>query len=329
MKKTALLPLGVLAMSGLLAGSQAYACDFCMLAQGVSPYLTQTGKGLTLGVDYSMLDHVYDKAANIDSQGRQETWLTYTMTGFYPITEDFTVFLTLPYAVKSNVDFDSDHDENTGIVVSGLGDLSVSGRYTVFRQHSLESTLIGGLLFGVKLPTGTTNNRDYFGNPVDRHALPGTGSYDFDLGFNGSYAQASGFQVTFDVDFRLAGDGDWDGRDHRYGNMLNYSLKVYQRVAKTAAGSTFMPFVGLSGETMGFERGVQNDDGTYDTTLANPSTGGTVVLADVGLYSILGPTTMVTASLSKAFYRYLNYDPAFDPDPGENYKLDLSVTYLF
>jgi hypothetical protein len=54
-----------------------------------------------------------------------------------------------------------------------------------------------------------------------------------------------------------------------------------------------------------------------------------VLYAQVGLYSVLSQNTITNLSFAKAFYRDMNYDPAFDADPAENYKIDFSVTYLF
>lgn len=310
--------------------TEPLACDFCMLGQGVSPYLTATGKGVTLGVDYRELDHVYDQAQNINGNGKQEAWTVFTLTAFYPLSDDLTILVTLPYSSKTNIDFDESTSSNPGTLTSGIGDITVTGRYTLFKDHTLETTLIGGLLAGVKVPTGTTNNRDAQGNPVDRHALPGTGSFDFDLGFTGSWATASGFQLTLDAAFRITTTGQWAERDHKFGDTLNAAARAFYRVAKTDAGASLLPFVGLSSEYNGEETGATNPTtGSYDPNVTNLSSGGTEVFVDIGLYAILNANTMANLGFSKAFYHNLNYNPAFDADPGENYKIDFSLTYLF
>jgi hypothetical protein len=291
--------------------------------------MTAAGKGLTLGMDYRELDHVYNHSDKIEGNGKKESWLTYSLTGFYPINEELTVLVTVPYASKTNVDYDDSSGLNTGSLTSGIGDMTLTGRYTLFKNHSLESTFIGGALFGVKFPTGTTNTRDRLGAAIDRHALPGTGSTDFDLGFSGSYSEAAGFQITVDGVYRISTTGKWDERDHRYGNMFNYAVKAFYRVAKTDVGGAFMPFVGISGETTGKEKGSMMGDGSYDSEFLNPSTGGTELFLDVGLYSVLSPTVIANFGLAKAFYHDMNYDSRFDVDPAENYKVDFSLTYLF
>lgn len=314
----------------VLIPSPSQACDFCMLGQGVSPYMTATGKGLTLDTHYMELDQVYDRDARVQSHGKTEAWTVYSLTGFYPVTDDLSLLATLPFVSKTNVDFAEADQSNPGTLTTGVADVTLTGRYTLFMKHDLDATLIGGLLAGVKFPTGTTGNRDARGEPVDRHALPGTGSWDFDLGFSGSYAMASGFQLTVDAVYRISTTGQWDGRDHRYGNMFNYGVKAFYRVARSEAGALLMPFVGVSGESTGREKGTDDPtSGGYDSARVNPSTGGTVLFADVGVYTVLGEHTMANLGFAKSFYRVMNFDPAFDADPSENYKVDLSITYLF
>ena len=306
----------------------ADACDFCMLGQGVSPYLTASGKGLTLDLSSIVSDHLYDKSTNIDSLGKKESWLVYSLTGFFPINDDLTILATLPYVSKTNVDFDSASGLNTGSFSEGVGDSTITGRYTVIKQHSLESTWIGGVLAGIKVPTGSTNLSDRNGQPLDRHALPGTGSFDYNLGITSSFTRANGFQLTVDAVYSIAGAGKWNARDHRYGYTLNASAKGYYRVAQNQTGSSLFPFLGLSAESMGEEKGTQTDAG-YDPGLVNLSSGGTVVFGDLGLYAILNPSTFLNLAFSKAFYRHMNFDSGFDADPAENYKTNLSITYLF
>src|SRR5262249_13632249 len=111
-KTTRLAALATLIIAPALWSASSQACDFCMLAQGVNPSLTATGKGLTLDVNYPQLNKVYDRATAIDSQGKAEGWLTYSLTGFYPVTDELTVLATVPYVVKTNIDYDEAADLN-------------------------------------------------------------------------------------------------------------------------------------------------------------------------------------------------------------------------
>jgi hypothetical protein len=299
----------------------AHACDFCMLGQGVSPYLTPNGKGLTLDVNSTESDKVYQSATVLSSGIKTEGWLIYSLTGFYALSEKLTLLLTLPYTFKTNVDYDASTNTTPGEQTSGLGDATLSARYTFFSDHTLTSTLLLGGLAGLKFPTGSTDVRDSFGNPVDRHALPGTGSFDPVLGLTGVYTFGGDWQITADAIYSISTPGKWAGDDHRYGNAFNYSLDGL------GEKSLFL-LAGLSGENTGKETGYRSDSG-YSAAAINGSSGGTVIYADLGFHASVSADTIINGKFSKAIYHDMNFDPNFDPDPAENYKLDFSVTYLF
>jgi hypothetical protein len=314
----------------LLFASTSQACDFCMLGQGISPYLTSTGRGLTLDANYTESDKVYNGKSVISDGTSKEGWLIYTLTGFYPVTDQLNVLVSLPYVVKTNLDYDADTQTTPGVITNGLGDLTVSGRYTFFSNHTLTQTFLLGGLFGVKVPTGSTHEYDSAGNLVDRHALPGTGSVDGIFGVNALYSFGGDWQITGDAVYNLAGSGDWGGNPHRYGNSLNYAVKgFYKILPKDPGEKNLFVFTGVSGHTMGKEEGVLTDDGNYLTGVTNDSSGGTVLWLDFGIHTTLSATTILDLGFSKAFYHDMNFSPAFDPDPAEDYRLDFSLTYLF
>ncbi len=305
-----------------------YACDFCMLGQGVSPYLIGNNAGVTLESTLIQSNQVYDHNTSVSGNGKKEAWTLYSVTGFYSITPDWSAMITVPYVSKTNIDFDSTTNTNPGVITSGLGDISLTGRYTLYNSHSPEGTVIGGLLFGVKLPTGSTSEKNEQGNPVDRHAQPGTGSYDLNLGFTSAYT-GNGYQGTFDAVYSFSGKGKWNGRDHRYGNVLNASLKGYLKTSsEDVANHAFYVFTGPALEMTGKETGTQTDSG-YDSNQENPSSGGTVGYWSLGFYGVLQTTTIVNVGISKAIYHDMNFNSNFDADPAEDYKINLSVSFLF
>src|SRR5882757_9889420 len=89
-----------------LTGSAAFACDFCMTGQGISPYLTANGRGVTVSEDYIQSDQIYDRDSKTDSHGKEEVWWIQSLTGFLALNEDLTLLATVPYASKTNIDFD-------------------------------------------------------------------------------------------------------------------------------------------------------------------------------------------------------------------------------
>jgi hypothetical protein len=298
-----------------------------MLGQGVSPYLATSSRGLTLDVNYVESTQLYDQATAIDSNGKQEGWLIYTLTGFYALSDRWSVLASAPYVSKTNID-------TTGTLTSAIGDMALLGRYTAFLDHTLTSTTVGAFLGGIKFPTGSTSNVNAQGQPIDRHALPGTGSFDLRLGFSGNYTAPSGFQLTADLLFGYSGPGSWAGRFHRYGNSFNgavrgfYRINSSEQVGSQPGSSSVLPFLGLSGEWTGQETGVQTDQG-YVADAKNLSSGGTVLYAEAGTHLTLGTSALAGLGVAKAFYHNMNYNPAFDADPAESYKLDVSLTYLF
>ena len=174
------------------ATAQTWACNFCLQAQGVNPYLTNNGSGISLSSTYIESKQIYDGSKKVDSKGKKEGWLLYNLTAFMPVGEKFSLELQVPYAIKTNVDLDDGTNLNTGTLTTGVGDISLLGRYTFLKQHTLDSTFLGGFQLGIKLPTASTNLRNNAGNPVDRHALPGTGSTDYIVGLTSSYVLAQG-----------------------------------------------------------------------------------------------------------------------------------------
>jgi hypothetical protein len=305
-----------------------WACDFCMLGQGVNPYLTSNGRGITISEDYIESTQIYHGTNKADSHGKKEAWLIQTLTGFQSVSDDFTLMLSIPYTSKTNIDFDESADANPGTLTNGFGDMTLIGRYTFKKDHSLDSTLVVGALLGIKFPTGNTHILQN-GSGVDRHALPGTGSFDEIAGLTASYAKADGYQLTGDITYNFAGRGRWNARNHQYGNSLNISMQGYNRLSSPELkDKSIFVFTGPKYEDVGKETGTQSDSG-YQATMLNNSTGGSVGYWDVGIYAVFTPSVIVNASYEKAIYHYMNFNPDFDADPAEDYKTNFSVTFLY
>ncbi|MGE5086469.1 MAG: hypothetical protein ACM3MG_09235 [Bacillota bacterium] len=309
-------------------GSSVFACDFCTLGQGVSPYLVGNSSGVTLDSTYIHADQIYDHNNGVSTNGKAESWTLFSVTGFYSLSPEWSVAVTIPYVSKANVDFDSSTNTNPGVIVAGLGDLSFTGRYTLYNNHTNQGTSIGGVLLGLKFPTGSTGEKDQTGEAADRHAQPGTGSYDVNLGFTSAYT-GDGYQATFDAVYSYAGKGTWGGRNHRFGDTVNAAVKVYVKTSTEDINKhAFYIFTGPSLERTGKEVGTQTDTG-YDSNMVNPSSGGTVVYWNLGFYGVMSEATMINAGVAKAVYRDMNFDSSFDADPAESYKLNMSVSFLF
>lgn len=95
----------------------------------------------------------------------------------YGITDDLTVSLRLPYEQVNNVRevHSAEPDEiHVHGDAKGFGDLTVMGQYRFLKTaDDLESAVF----FGLRIPTGKTNDRDIEGETFETEFLPGTGSW--------------------------------------------------------------------------------------------------------------------------------------------------------
>ena len=150
------------------------------------------------------------------------------------------------------------------------------------------------------------------------------------LGLSGVHSFASDWQITLDSVYNIAGRGSWAGRSHQYGNSINYSLKAYNRILPKEIGEkNLFVFLGASGESAGKEKGTIDASGTYDASLVNLSTGGTVLYGDIGLRAVMSADTILNLGFSKSFFHDMNFDTSFEPDPAPDYKIDIALTYMF
>ena len=149
----------------------------------------------------------------------------------YGITDNLTLSLKMPYISFNNIReaHAEEHGEEGGeehaeVHVrgdsSGIGDITVLGQYRFLKQDSrqLESSVI----FGLKVPTGITDEEDENGEKFDTEFQPGSGSWDPIIGL--AVTKRFG-RVSFDADARytLVTEGS---QDTDLGDLFNYDLAV-------------------------------------------------------------------------------------------------------
>ena len=298
-----------------------YACDYCQLTQGLSPLQTSTGIGLRLDERYTVLKDQYEGTHKVDNPGNEESFLTTQATVFYSINEDLTALLVVPYSLKWMTEVDDETGETVHGSSSGLGDISLNGRYTFFRRHQLDSTaLIAGLL-GVKFPTGATDKKDNNGEFMDAHIQPGTGSTDLFFGLNLSYALGR-FTATANPLYVIAGQGRAMHQEHQFGNSFNWDVTgIYRIYPATPPGPTVSVALGLAGEYRGPE--------TQDNV--NIGGQGNVLYLNTGLLYIPHPKWIAELNYRPAIYHELPAPPPSggETQMGEDYKVVLSLTHVF
>jgi len=173
------------------------------------------------GHDVHTLDYLYTVSAGLS----------------YGITDNLTVSLKIPYISFNNIrevhGEDEDHEGENGEEHAevhvhgdsdGIGDITVLGQYRFLKLDS--GQLESALLFGLKVPTGKTDEEDINGERFDTEFQPGSGSWDPIIGL--AVTKRFG-RVSFDADARytLVTEGS---RDTDLGDLFNYDLALSYHV---------------------------------------------------------------------------------------------------
>ena len=323
MKKPVIIICMVIVLLMSVQGA-SFACDFCLLSQGISPLDTMKGTGIKISERYTLLDQVYQGTSEKANPGAKETHWTTELTGFYGITPDFMLLAVIPYKhgrTTGEADMTTippTLDTTMAGDAAGLGDVALMGRYTFLKQENPDTTNVLAGLAGIKFSTGKTNARTSDGmSYLDSHLQPGTGSTDYLLGLSYSHSLQ---RLSFSANLlgTITTEGKFGTTKHEFGNALNYDMSGKYRIAPEA----FSPMkpqlfaaLGINGEV----RQREKEDG-----VAVPDSGGNTVYLSPGLQLVLAPHWIVEASYQHAIYHKLN-----GTQLGETYKAITGVTYLF
>jgi len=314
-----------LIVSFILLSGLSFACDFCILSQGISPLDTFKGSGIRVSERYTLLNSVYKGTEEITNPGAKEEYWTTEITGFYGITEDLMLFGVVPYKKTKldghlHVHSDGDievHRDMKG-EESGIGDVAVLGRYTFFKTHTIDATTTVAGLLGIKFPTGKTDGKTADGAEyLDSHLQLGTGSTDFLIGFSLNHAVQK-VSLSANVLGIITTEGDAGTTKHRYGNALNYDITVRYRIHPyefAPAASQLFLALGINGETR--EREKENG-----IEVAN--SGGSTVYASPAIQLVLLPHW-----IAEIQYQHPIYHNLYGIQMGEDYRFTGGVTYLF
>lgn len=105
----------------------------------------------------------------------------------YNFASGWGVSAIVPVVKRDHVHIDNDAGEVEQWRFTNLGDIRVAGRYQLQPGTADPARpQVVGLLFGLKLPTGTTNVTNAAGEVAERSLQPGTGTTDL---FVGAYYQ--------------------------------------------------------------------------------------------------------------------------------------------
>ncbi len=145
----------------------------------------------------------------------------------YGITDNFTLTLHIPYAHLDNIR-EAHHDEPDEIHkhgdAKGMGDISLLGHYRFFFDP--ESAFESAVLFGIKMPTGTTNDKDIEGERFETEFQPGSGSWNpiFGIAATKRFGRTS---VDAHLQYTIATRG---AQKTDLGDVFLYNLSVAYRL---------------------------------------------------------------------------------------------------
>ncbi len=137
----------------------------------------------------------------------------------YGLTDRLTLSVQLPY-----VRHDSIRAAEPGGDVEGLGSVAGFGDATVLAQYRLTRGEEGGLALigGLKMPTGSTHERDSYGERFETEHQPGTGSWDAIFGASAG-TEIGAATLTASAIYQLAGKG---AQETRLGDRLQGGIAI-------------------------------------------------------------------------------------------------------
>lgn len=151
-----------------------------------------------------------------------------SLSAAYGMTDDLTLSLRLPYIERKNIrESEEGHHHGEGEAhthgdSSGYGDILFMGNYRFYSANNLDVSV----LFGVKAPSGETNEKDNDGERFETEFQPGTGSWDYLLGAAVSQTVGSvGYHAN------ILYNETTEGSQHtEIGSALSYNAAVTYRL---------------------------------------------------------------------------------------------------
>jgi hypothetical protein len=172
--------------------------------------------------------------------------------------------------------------EVTNSDLTGLGDVEVAGRYSLWRSVDLTAGRVHELAVtaGTAIPTGSHNAKDADGGLIDPHGQLGTGGWGPFAGLNYRFEQVGSFgeiDAFANVSGRLRTEATYfDSTKYKFGDALLWSVHGQYRPIRRLALD-----LGVDGRYAKKDR-FTDADGNVDDAFAN--TGGTLMSVAPGVY---------------------------------------------
>ena len=212
----------------VLCAQSVWACDLCAVYSAVEAH---GGKGPFAGFagQFTHFGTLQDDGSKVPNPTGQylNSWIT-QLFGGYNFTDRVGVQLNVPLIYRS-------FKRPEGFTIdrgteAGPGDVSLLGRFQVYRSLRKDSTVIANLLGGVKFPTGNTRRLSEEFDEVEVPGAPESAIHGHDLTLgSGSFDGLVGASVYWrwkraffsaDTQYAIRSEGDFD---YRFANDLMWS----------------------------------------------------------------------------------------------------------
>ena len=151
----------------------------------------------------------------------------------YGITEDLSINARLPYIERNNIQEgeieDGEAETHTHGDSSGFGDILILGQYRISQSKNTNVSVN----FGMKLPTGETNNKDKDDVRFETEFQPGSGSWDFLFGVAVS-KQSGLFGYNANILFNKTTKG---AQSTEIGDAISYNVALSYRLNRHSRAS--------------------------------------------------------------------------------------------
>ena len=196
-------------------------------------------------------------------------WSAVSVLG-YGVNSDLTVFGVVPY-VDKRLEL-TEGGERRAHSAHGLGDVTLFGRYTVFKNNFPGGNFRVAPFAGVEMPTGDDDESDAFGRKP-ASVQPGSGSWDPFGGIVATYQT-----LDFQIDAQIAYKANTEANDFEFGDVARLDASLQYRLWPRQ----------LKGGVPGFLYGVLetnliHKDKNRIAGVDNPNSGGTTLLLVPGM----------------------------------------------
>ena len=200
------------------------------------PIITSSGKTATkgtgaIGINFQHVD--FDNFSNDrlseltdqdeDVHGTSSLQRT-SIDAVIGITNNFTLGFSLPYVKRNNLKETAHHGDPEEFELlggaEGLGDAQAFGQYQFYGDTESETFI--SALFGIKLPTGDTDEKSREGERLEVELQPGTGSTDPFVGFAVSKGIGM-WNLDTNILYTIATEGS---QDTDLGDVFNYNAAL-------------------------------------------------------------------------------------------------------